>query len=73
MSLVKRAAYWTWCDQARAYYFRPVQAKPPPYLAQIEVTAILDVAADGTLAGVEIIDSRVPPPPSDGAILEAEE
>jgi uncharacterized protein YuzE len=57
------AAQWTYDPEAEAYYFAPMQAAEPPYLTQRHVEAILDIASDGTLAGVELID-RVPPPPT---------
>ena len=67
MMLTKLAAYWT-CDEDEeggvAYYFAPVQRAAPPYRKQVRVEAIIDIAEDGTLAGVEIIDDRAPPPPS---------
>lgn len=65
----KRAAYWTHDDRAaedlgvgHLYYFAPVDRTPPPYTRQREVRAIIDIAADGTLAGVELIDDMPPPP-----------
>lgn len=65
--LKKMTAYFTHSriheDGGHLYYFAPVNAAEPPYRKQIEVTAILDIAADGTLAGVELIDPRMPPPP----------
>ena len=62
--LKKRPAYWTYDDMAgHAYYFAPTERTAPPYLRQIAVTAILDIASDGTLAGVELVDGRLPPPP----------
>lgn len=57
----KRDAYWTYDPEAEAYYFAPVQRRKPPYRKQITVEAIIDVAADGTLAGIELLDA--PPPP----------
>ncbi len=33
---------------------------PGPYLTQRHVKAIVDIASDGTLAGVELIDSMPP-------------
>lgn len=57
------AAQWTYDPEAEAYYFAPMQASPPPYLKQRHVNAIIDIASDGTLAGVELIDN-MPPPPS---------
>lgn len=66
--LPHRPAYWTsnedGGDYHRAYYFAPTDARPPPYLEQREVAAIIDVAADGTLAGVELIFDDLPPAPA---------
>jgi hypothetical protein len=68
--LARRPAYWTFDDKAsathgiRAYYFAPVDRAEPPYLRQCEVTAILDIASDGTLAGVELVLGDLPPPPA---------
>lgn len=45
-----------------AYYFAPTPPAPPPYLKQVHVDAIVDLAADGTLAGVELIIDDIPPP-----------
>lgn len=56
------AAQWTYDPEAEAYYFAPLQAAPPPYLRQRHVEAIIDIASDGTLAGVELIDNMPPPP-----------
>lgn len=64
----KREAYWTFDEKAwrenglKLYYFAPLNRTPPPYLTQRRVTAILDIAHDGTLAGVELIDDMPPPP-----------
>lgn len=46
------------------YYFKLGDRRDPPYLQQRHVSAILDIAADGTLAGVEIIDDSPLPPHS---------
>jgi hypothetical protein len=65
-----RQAYWTHDDEAakdigeHLYYFAPSNRAPPPYTTQRRVTAIIDVAPDGTLAGVELIDDMPPPPES---------
>jgi hypothetical protein len=56
------AAQWTYDPEAEAYYFAPMQAALPPYLTQRHVDAIIDIASDGTLAGVELIDNMPPPP-----------
>jgi hypothetical protein len=56
------------CDQSEEavvgplYYFKIIGAPPPPYRVQRHVEAIIDVADDGTLAGVELIDNMPPPP-----------
>ena len=56
------------CDMSCAdtvgplYYFRLVNRSPGPYKRQIRREAILDIAEDGTLAGVELIFDMPPPP-----------
>lgn len=59
------------------YYFAPADRAPGPYLKQIHVNAIIDVAVDGTLGGVELIDNMPPPPErrsvSDEAVYAAAE
>lgn len=48
------------------YYFAPAHKRKPPYLKQRHVEAIIDIADDGTLAGVELIDNMpLPPTPPD--------
>ncbi len=63
--LERKPATWT-CESdnvaGHLYYFAPANAAPGPYRKQIEVTAIIDIADDGTLAGVELIDDMPPPP-----------
>lgn len=44
------------------YYFAPVGRRPGPYRARRLVEAILDIADDGSLAGVELIDNMPPLP-----------
>lgn len=57
------AATWTYeFDHGPAWYVKIEPRCPPPYPRQIHVEAIIDVAADGSLAGVEIIDSKCPGP-----------
>lgn len=66
------AAKWTHSEVegvGHHYYVAYPGRQPPPYRSQREVTAIIDIADDGTLAGVELID-RMPPPPA--AIARAE-
>jgi hypothetical protein len=66
MPLERHEAYWT-CDETPEagplYYFAPTNRTKPPYLEQRHVTAILDIASDGTLAGVELVMGELPPPP----------
>ena len=67
MPLEQQPAYFTHEriqeDGGHLYYFAPANRAKPPYLKQVFVQAILDIAADGTLAGVELIDAKMPPPP----------
>lgn len=49
-------------DAGHLYQFRLTDAQPPPYITQREVRAIIDIADDGTLAGVELFDNMPPPP-----------
>lgn len=58
------AAYWTHDDSTgrHLYYFAPTTRAKPPYTRQREVRAIIDISADGTLAGVELIEDMPPPP-----------
>lgn len=63
----KRAAWWTCDDGAPSddghlYYFAPENRAKGPYRVQRRVEAIIDIAEDGTLAGVELIDHMPPPP-----------
>lgn len=64
----ERLAFYTYDDKAakdrigHLYYFAPTGRRKPPYLKQREVKAIIDIADDGTLAGVELIDDMPPPP-----------
>lgn len=60
----KNDAYFTYDPEARAYYFAPRNREKPPYRRQQQATAILDIAEDGTLAGVELIIGDLPLPPS---------
>lgn len=64
--LKKLRAYWTCDNDPRVgplYYFAPTDRAKPPYLKQIHVEAIIDIASDGTLAGVELVFGALPPPP----------
>lgn len=68
----RREAYWTHDDKyaenigGHLYYFAPRGRTPGPYRNQREVRAIIDIADDGTLAGVELIDDMPPPPADNG-------
>lgn len=64
----KHEAYFTFDAKSaeeghRLYYFAPANRSPGPYRTQRHVNAILDIADDGTLAGVELIDDMPAPPP----------
>lgn len=48
------------------YYVKIKGRRPPPYKTQRRVEAIIDIADDGTLAGIELID-KMPPPPAETA------
>ena len=71
MPMEHRPAFWTHDDAAvesigeHLYYFAPANRTPPPYRTQRHVEAIIDIADDGTLAGVELIDNMPPPPKSE--------
>lgn len=62
--LERQAAWWTvvHSDDEPSYYFAPVDRAPGPYTRQREVRAVIDIAEDGTLAGIELIDDMPPPP-----------
>lgn len=72
MALEERPAFWTFDEKSHAehgmrlYYFRLANAAPGPYRTQRRVEAIIDIAEDGTLAGVEFIGDGMPPPPTGG-------
>jgi hypothetical protein len=65
--LAERPPTYT-CDSETAdlvshsFYFALADRAPPPYRTQRHVQAILDIADDGALAGVELIDNMPPPP-----------
>lgn len=50
-----RPAYYTYDPEADAWYFARGDRSPPPYKTQRHVEAIIDVASDGTLAGIELL------------------
>ena len=61
----RRQAYFTYSpEHGGAYYFAPALRIAPPYREQRHVAAILDIANDGTLAGVELVLGELPKPPS---------
>lgn len=76
----RHPAYFTfdqraWEEQNLAlYYFAPVERASPPYLEQRRVEAIIDISADGRLAGVELIDNMplppLPPSPASNPVKE---
>jgi hypothetical protein len=63
MHMKEQPAWWYYDEDAHAYYFAPSNRRWPPYHEQREVRAILDIADDGTLAGIELVFDDLPPPP----------
>ena len=61
--MIRGTAKWTYDGEADAWYFALDERQAPPYLTQRRIEAIVDIAADGTLAGIEIL-VPMPPPPS---------
>jgi len=60
--LLQQAATFTHDgEMGDAYYFAPVERAAPPYLKQVHADAILDIGADGSLAGVELLLEGIPP------------
>ena len=57
------------CDMEHAhvvgplYYIKLCDRSPGPYKIQLHRKAIIDVADDGTLAGIDLIYDMPPPPP----------
>lgn len=74
MTMQKLSAYWTYDAEAHTYYFAPNSRTPPPYHEQRRVEAILDIASDGTLAGIELVEGALPMPPlADGVSPNSKE
>ncbi len=53
-------AYWTYDDDVGAWYFGLCQRADPPYLTQRHFDAIVDLDADGRLAGIELLQPLEP-------------
>lgn len=66
----RNPGYWTFDRHARAYYFFPADRAAPPYRTQQRVTAVLDIALDGTLAGIELVGDNLPDPPPNRSYSE---
>lgn len=49
-------------EAGHLYNFALQDRAPGPYRQQRRVEAIIDIDADGNLAGVELIDNMPPPP-----------
>lgn len=58
-------AYWTHDPSTGAWYIGLEERRPAPYTRQVTVEAVLDIADDGSLAGIEIVDPAAPGPPGD--------
>lgn len=52
-------ATYTHDTDAEMYYFAPSERAPGPYLKQIKIEAIVDVASDGSLAGIEFDSAQI--------------
>jgi hypothetical protein len=62
--MFKNPAYFTYDPtHGGAYYFAPKNRRDPPYRTQRVVSAILDIASDGSLAGVELVMGDLPTQP----------
>ena len=71
MSLPKFPATWTYDHDTGVYYFAPTNRAKPPYLRQRIVEAVVDIAADGSIAGVELgVWGDAPPPPPPQLVTE---
>ena len=62
----QHSAFWTYDSEVRAYYFAPTSRRPSPYRRQIEATVVLDIADDGSLAGIELLAPATVCPPQKG-------
>lgn len=74
-TLSERPATWT-CETSDVhgplYYIALTERSAPPYRNQKHVEAILDIADDGTLAGVELVDDMPVPPPHNPTIIDSQ-
>ncbi len=53
-------AYWTYDSEAGAWYFGLKSKAAPPYLTQRHFDAIVDLDAEGRLAGIELLQPLLP-------------
>jgi len=60
--LPRYPAKYTFDPEAHAISVTFNGRTPPPYHTQREVSAIIDIADDGTLAAIEIFDTEMPAP-----------
>lgn len=64
--MIEGSATWRVYDEpgiGHLWYVQLAERAPPPYLRQIHVAAIIDLDADGCVAGIEIVDPKMGPPP----------
>lgn len=59
-TMERGTAYWTYDSDAGAWYFGLAPRAKPPFLKQQRVEAVIDIDADGRLAGVEILEAIAP-------------
>jgi uncharacterized protein YuzE len=58
LSVITGTGYWTYDSEAKAWYFGLNERSAPPYRKQVFLEAIIDLDADGRVAGFEIISGR---------------
>lgn len=53
-------------DIGYLWYIALADRVEPPYLRQVHVEAIVDLDVNGCVAGIEIVDPKMAPPPEKG-------
>lgn len=56
-------ATWTWDAEHGCWYVALAERRNAPYLQRVSVSAIIDLDAEGRVAGIEIVDTKMPGPP----------
>lgn len=60
--LKQLSASYTHDPEAEMYYFAPSERAPGPYKKQIKISAMVDIASDGSFAGVEFDSAQIKQP-----------